>query len=617
MGGSDKDTQSHTTSTDNDSKAEAAPPEKTWEDLGLSEKALTLVRAAGYKNPSPVQQAAIPIALKGRDLIASAQTGSGKTAAFVLPMLEKIAGREGTLGLVLAPTRELAQQIQTTLELFGTPQGVRSCVLIGGIDMRFDKQALDTYPQVIIATPGRLGDHLDRGNIWLTYLEFVVLDEADRMLDMGFADQLNRIMEDTPATKQTMLFSATIPPIVERLAAKILKNPERVNIGRPLGAATTVEQRMIRVDEADKMRELRRALEKVAGPTIVFTRSKDKATRVFRQLHSSGFYDIAQLHSDLQKQHREQALADFKSGKVRILIATDVAGRGIHVDGIEHVVNYDLPMEAEDYIHRIGRTGRAQAKGIATSFITGGDTMVLKRIRQLVGKPIPGLDEPTDGAPAGEGRDRGPRGGGGRGGRDRPERGTVAPGIVSRGPTPIITPRQNVDLPQAQPQGDTTGLEGIAAVAAAPAQPRRQIQMPIRRVEKPADSATPADSTEAAVTPVAVGNAPAVSIVITPRPTAAAMGADRAAAYLIQPNRFAGLPPGQTIPPVRATDVLTADFIDSDEDGGAPAERPSSEERPSSRDRPRRGRGRDRDRSEAGSRRTGGGSGTGNGFFPV
>jgi ATP-dependent RNA helicase RhlE len=518
---------------------EAAPAPKTWDELGLSETALELVKKAGFTTPSPVQQAALPIALKGHDLIASAQTGSGKTAAFVIPMTEKLAGREGTYGLILAPTRELAQQIQATMDIFGTPRGVRSAVLIGGIDMRLDKQALETYPQVIIATPGRLVDHLERGNVWLNYLEFVVLDEADRMLDMGFADQLNRIMGETSENKQTLLFSATIPPMVEKLASKILKNPERVTIGRPLGAANSVEQRMIKLREDDKMRELRRVLEEVPGTTIVFTRSKDKAVRVFRQLHSSGFYDIAQIHSDLQQQHREQALADFKSGKVRILIATDVAGRGIHVDAVAHVVNYDLPMEAEDYIHRIGRTGRASSTGIATSFVVPQDRMVLKRIRQLVGKPIPGLDDegpaPADSEPSreGRGRDRGRRGG-----RDRDRNRDRAPR-------------------NEQPQ-----QEGAPAPAA---------------VERP---------------------------VVAPKPQP--IRQDKAAQRLIHPNRLTGLPPGQTVPPVRATDVLTLDAVDLEE--GDSTESRSSEERSDrgGRDRHRRGRGRDRNESRRG-----------NTFFPV
>ena len=205
----------------------------TWSDLDLSSASLELIEKAGFRNPTDIQRESIPLALDGHDLIASAQTGTGKTASFVLPMVERFAGKEGTFGLILAPTREIAQQIQTTLELFAHPQGLRSIVLIGGIDMKIDAKALATYPQIIVATPGRLCDHLDRGNLWLDFIQMVVLDEADRMLDMGFADQLARIMQEVPQDRQTMIFSATFPPTVERLASKVLYEPKRVAIGKP------------------------------------------------------------------------------------------------------------------------------------------------------------------------------------------------------------------------------------------------------------------------------------------------------------------------------------------------------------------------------------------------
>ncbi|HUP58620.1 MAG TPA: DEAD/DEAH box helicase [Bdellovibrionota bacterium] len=408
------------------SAAQTEPTERPgWDKLGLSAESLELIRKAGFTSPTPVQAESIPVALTGQDVIASAQTGTGKTASFVLPMVERFKGRQGTFGLILSPTREIAQQTQATLELFGTPCGVRSIVLIGGINMRLDTIALDTYPQIIVATPGRLCDHLDRGNIWLDYIEMVVLDEADRMLDMGFSDQLNRIMEDVPSSRQTLLYSATIPPSVDSLARKILRNPARVAIGKPLSAAKTVEQSVLYMKEEAKNRELLRMIRKEPGSIIVFTRSKDGATRVWRSLHSAGVYDATYIHSDRLQAHREQALAEFKEGKYRILIATDVAGRGIHVDGVAHVINYDLPLEPEDYVHRIGRTGRAEATGKATSFITPRDRRLLQAIEKLLGRKIEGLNE----APvAGEGdrdQDRGGgRGGrGGRGDRDRGSRG--------------------------------------------------------------------------------------------------------------------------------------------------------------------------------------------------
>jgi ATP-dependent RNA helicase RhlE len=359
-----------------------------WSTLGLSLEALELIRKAGFKAPTAVQAASIPLSLAGNDIIASAQTGTGKTASFVLPMVERIAGKEGTLGLILSPTREIAQQTAATLELFGAPRKVRSIVLIGGIDMKIDDQAIQTYPQIIVATPGRLCDHLDRGNIWLDYIQMVVLDEADRMLDMGFSDQLARIVQDLPKSRQTLVFSATIPPPVKRLAQKILHDPKEVAIGKSNVAAKTVEQKIIWMNEASKDRELRRLLKEETGSIIVFTRSKDGAGRLWRALHSRGIYDATVIHSDRRQSDREKSLADFKDGKFRVLIATDVAGRGIHVDEVAHVINFDLPREPEDYIHRVGRTGRIGSTGKATSFATPRDRELVDRIERLVGTKI-------------------------------------------------------------------------------------------------------------------------------------------------------------------------------------------------------------------------------------
>ncbi len=399
----------------------------SWQSLGLRPEILELLSKAGFETPTPVQAESIPIALQGDDLIASAQTGTGKTAAFALPMIEKFSGRQGTFGLVLAPTREVAQQTHATLQQFGAPLGVRSIVLIGGINMRHDSIALQTYPQVIVATPGRLCDHLDRGTIWLDFIQMLVLDEADRMLDMGFADELARIVNDIPKDRQTLLFSATIAPSIEQLARKILHKPKYVSIGKPSSSAKSVEQRLLWMDESAKNNELRRLLREEKGSVIIFTRSKDGATRVWRSLHSCGVYDATYIHSDRLQAHREQALAEFKEGKYRILVATDVAGRGIHVDGVAHVINYDMPMEAEDYVHRIGRTGRVDATGKATSFVTGRDRLVLGRIQKLVGENIaseftPSYPSHEEGSrrPPGRSSSRdGQRGGGGGGSSSR------------------------------------------------------------------------------------------------------------------------------------------------------------------------------------------------------
>jgi ATP-dependent RNA helicase RhlE len=368
-----------------------APVNDAWDQLGLSPDVLALVQSQGYEKATPVQARSIPFALDGRDIIASAQTGTGKTASFVLPMVERFKGREGTYGLVLAPTREIAQQIEETIRTFGGPLGVRSAVLIGGIDMRLDTQALATYPQIIVATPGRLCDHLERGNIWLEFIEIVVLDEADRMLDMGFSTQINRIFDDLSANRQTMLFSATFPPPVEKLARKILHEPERIMVGRTNASATTIEQRLVQVKEDAKSSALRQLLSEVEGTTIIFTRSKDLAKKVFLNVHRMGFHDVTYISSDRAQAQREEALADFKKGVHRILVATDVAARGLHIEGVAHVINYDLPMVAEDYVHRIGRTGRAGASGLATSLVTSHrkDRETIKEIERLIKRSVP------------------------------------------------------------------------------------------------------------------------------------------------------------------------------------------------------------------------------------
>ena len=361
---------------------------KNWIDFNLDPALLKLIEQAGFETPTSVQLRAIPPALEGRDLIVSAQTGTGKTAAFVIPIIERLKGREGTYCLVLAPSREIALQTKDVLDTFASPLGIRSAVLIGGVDMRLDQQAIATYPQILVATPGRLCDHLDRGNIWLEYLEIVVLDEADRMLDMGFAEQLNRILRDTPAKRQTLLFSATVPEPVEKLARRIMQRPERIQIGKAVSPAESVDQRFVFTEEAAKLRILQLLLEEEKGSVFIFTKSKIGATRLWRSLRARGFYDATHLHSDLRQRDREQSLEDFKAGKYRVMIATDVIGRGIHVDGVAHVINYDLPRDATDYVHRIGRTGRVDATGKATSLVTYRDKLIIRKIERLLGHSI-------------------------------------------------------------------------------------------------------------------------------------------------------------------------------------------------------------------------------------
>jgi ATP-dependent RNA helicase RhlE len=366
----------------------AEPVADLWPTLGLSPELLALITKVGFKNPTPVQLQAIPKALNNEDLVVSAQTGTGKTAAFGFPLIERVRGRNGTYALVLAPSREIALQTQKFFNDFGAPLGVVAISLIGGTDLKTDQAELRKYPQIIVATPGRLCDHLERGNVWLEYMEVLVLDEADRMLEMGFATQLNRIIDAMSNQRQTLLFSATMNPVIEKLAAKIMYEPSRISVGKTSQAAKTVEQEFVFLGEEQKVSELRHLLYEERGTVFVFVRSKDGAASLWRSLRNKGFHEATQLHSDLKQNVREEALQDFKDGKYRVLIATDVVGRGIHVDAVAHVVNFDMPREVEDYVHRIGRTGRAESTGRATSFVTMRDEPVMKAVEKLIGRKV-------------------------------------------------------------------------------------------------------------------------------------------------------------------------------------------------------------------------------------
>ncbi|MCB0404968.1 MAG: DEAD/DEAH box helicase [Bdellovibrionales bacterium] len=391
-----------------------------WRDLGLSDDLLSLIEKAGFKSPTPIQSKAIPLALKGDDIVASAQTGSGKTACFCFPMIEKMMGRKGTYGLILSPTREIALQTQQTLEQFATPLGIRSVSLIGGVNLRSDEERLKSGPHILVGTPGRICDHLERGNLWLEYIEMLVLDEADRMLDMGFAKELNRITSEISDSRQTLLFSATIAPEIERLAKRILHNPKRVQVGRALATNRNVDQKVLLVNESQKLRELMYLLEEERETVIVFNRTKDNTFKLWRSSLDYGMEDSTYISSNKRQSDREKALEGFKDGVYRILFATDVAGRGIHVENVGHVINYDLPEEPEDYIHRIGRTGRQGATGKATSFVTPREMGQLRRIEKVLGSTIPSEQAPGFRM---ESSSRGRHGSGNRGRSRGPARG--------------------------------------------------------------------------------------------------------------------------------------------------------------------------------------------------
>jgi superfamily II DNA/RNA helicase len=384
-------------------------PTTTWSDLNLSPEMMSIIEAAGYKLPSPVQVQSIPHILAGEDVLVSSQTGSGKTASFVIPAIERFKGKNGTFILALSPTREIAQQTGAVFEAFGAKFGLRTAVCIGGASIPVEKEALSSSPHIIVATPGRLCDHLERGNVWLDFIECLILDEADRMLEMGFAKQIDMITEVIPATRQTLMFSATYAPNIEKLARKAMRNPKEIVIKRTAESAPKIEQRLFWINEDRKIGQLIQILKQEKGTVFVFVKAKEKAYTVWRLLANKGFHDATYIHSDLPQDTREQAVADFKNGKYRVIIATDVMGRGIDVDDVAHVVNYDVPREAADYVHRIGRTGRRGLTGNASTFaIPGVDDKGIKAIEKLRGVPAPDKNAPPERSPERD-RPRGPR----------------------------------------------------------------------------------------------------------------------------------------------------------------------------------------------------------------
>ncbi len=369
-----------------------------FDELGLAPELLEAVRDAGYEYPTPIQVEAIPLVLKGRDLIGLAQTGTGKTAAFTLPILNQLVdGPGGLRTLVLVPTRELAVQVTESFVKYAKHTDLRVADVYGGVALGPQEQALRTGVDIIVATPGRLIDHLERQNVVFDDLEFLVLDEADRMLDMGFAPQINRIVREVPPYRQTLLFSATMPPEVEALARKYLRKPLVVQIGRRSQAAQTVSHAVYPVPRGRKSALLVELLrDEKLDSVLVFTRTKWGADRVLHDLEGAGIATEA-MHGDRSQADRTQALARFKSGAVRVLVATDIAQRGLDIAGISHVVNYDVPQQAEDYVHRIGRTGRAAAEGDAITFMAPDEIAMVRLIEHILGKPIlrvsvPGYD---------------------------------------------------------------------------------------------------------------------------------------------------------------------------------------------------------------------------------
>src|SRR5689334_10284376 len=382
--------------------------------LGLSDELVRSVADSGYPEPTPIQRAAIPSVLMGKDLVGIAQTGTGKTASFVLPMLDILhQGRSRARmprSLILEPTRELAQQVSENFEKYGKYHPLSMALLIGGVQMGDQIKALEKGVDVLIATPGRLMDLFQRGKILLTGCALLVIDEADRMLDMGFIPDIEEICSRLPTSRQTLLFSATMPPPIQKLAAKFLNEPKRVEVARPATANVNIEQRLVEVrpdKKKDALRDILRHEE--FKNAIVFANRKTTVRELASSLRRSGFA-VGQIQGDMDQSDRIAEFDRFKKDEINILVASDVAARGLDVKGVSHVVNFDVPWQPDDYVHRIGRTGRAGMKGIAITLATRADGEAIDRIEKLIGHKIPRTGEQlTEEAPEAEIKERSPR----------------------------------------------------------------------------------------------------------------------------------------------------------------------------------------------------------------
>ncbi len=376
-------------------ETDAPEPILSFGELGLLPELVSAVEDAGYTTPTPIQAKAIPVALRGRDMIGLAQTGTGKTASFTLPMVQRLhGGPRRTRALVLTPTRELCMQVEESVRKYAKHSEIDVIAVFGGVPYEPQEKALRAGVDVIVATPGRLIDHLEKQNVVFDELEFLVLDEADRMLDMGFAPQLSKIVTQIHPYRQTLLFSATMPPEVEALARKYLRQPIVVQVGRRSSAAATIQHCVYPVPHHRKSELLAKLLGEMTAETVlVFTRTKSGADRVVERLEKDGIAATA-MHADKSQVQRTRAIEDFKSGKIRVLVATDIAQRGLDINGISHVINYDVPQQPEDYVHRIGRTGRALTTGDAFTFMSADEIGMVRTIERTLGASIPRISVP-------------------------------------------------------------------------------------------------------------------------------------------------------------------------------------------------------------------------------
>ena len=373
------------------------PPATGFYGLGIAPKLLEALDKLKFTVPTPIQQKAIPVASEGKDMVGIAQTGTGKTIAFAIPMIQRLAASDGN-GLVLVPTRELALQVAEVVKQFAPLMGMGTAVIIGGESLSRQVQDIRRRPRIIIATPGRLIDHLKQRNITLNTVRVLILDEADRMFDMGFAPQIKQVIAALPKERQTMLFSATMPDEILKLASAHMKLPIRIEVARSGALAENVEQELFVVDRGDKPALLAKLLDKYWGSVLLFVRTKHNAKKIAQAIRQMP-HSASEIHSNRSLAQRREALDGFKSGKYRVLVATDIAARGIDVTGIELVINYDLPDEDENYVHRIGRTGRAGQPGRAITFASPDQRKDVRNIERLIRMPIAFSTYPDTGTP--------------------------------------------------------------------------------------------------------------------------------------------------------------------------------------------------------------------------
>jgi len=387
----------------------------SFEKLGLSDKVLAAVKSSGYTEPTPIQEQAIPHVMAKRDVLGIAQTGTGKTASFTLPMLSLLekgrARARMPRTLILEPTRELAAQVEENLNRYGQNHKLTVALLIGGVSFVDQFRKLDRGADILIATPGRLLDHYERGKILMTGVEILVIDEADRMLDMGFIPDIERICKMVPFTRQTLFFSATMPPVIEKLSRQFLQNPVQISVARPASTSETITQNAVASghEDFDKRAVLRKLIDEAEGlkNTIVFCNRKRDVKTVVRSLENHG-YSCGCLHGDMDQGSRMAMLQSFKDNKITHLIASDVAARGLDIPNVSHIFNFDVPITAEDYVHRIGRTGRAGREGVASMIVTPLDQKGFEAIEKLIGNKIDWMGEPVEwDAKAGRRRGRG------------------------------------------------------------------------------------------------------------------------------------------------------------------------------------------------------------------